>query len=143
MYGNKVYVQIPSNSCCNAGCYQTRHLCYQTRHNIRFKPLKSWCVIENGSVQCCRHQNTSPECSRPPSNTIIDFIVKMSCLVTSHLMKIKFKKQNEVSHWLNIITMIVTIDFRLFSEPKSKKNQNVLFDNCCSRNYRMLHWLGS
>ena len=35
--------------------------------------------------------------------------------------------------------MIVTIDFRLFSEPKSKKNQNVLFDNCCSRNNRMLH----
>ena len=34
--------------------------------------------------------------------------------------------------------MIVTIDFRLFSEPKSKKNQNVLFDNCCSRNNRML-----
>ena len=43
MYGNKVYVQIPSNSCCNAGCYQTRHLCYQTRHNIIFKLFKS-CV---------------------------------------------------------------------------------------------------
>ena len=30
--------------------------------------------------------------------SIIYFIAKMSCLVTSHLMKIKFKKQNEVSH---------------------------------------------
>ena len=37
--------------------------------------------------------------------------------------------------------MIVTIDFRLFSEPKSKKNQNVLFDNCCSRNNRMLLYI--
>ena len=49
-------------------------------------------------------------------------------------------KQNEVSHWLVPITMIVTIDFRLFSEPKSKKIQNVLFDNCCSRNKFALLW---
>ena len=27
-----------------------------------------------------------------------------------------FKKQNEVSQWSNIITMIVTIDFRLFPD---------------------------
>ena len=71
----------------------------------------------------------------------IQYIVKMSCLITSHLMKFnenQVYKQNEVSHWLVPITMIVTIDFRLFSESKSKKIQNVLFDNCCSRNYRML-----
>ena len=71
----------------------------------------------------------------------IHYIVKMSCLITSHLMKFnenQVYKQNEVSHWLFPITMIVTIDFRLFSESKSKKIQNVLFDNCCSRNYRML-----
>ena len=49
-----------------------------------------------------------------------------------------FKKQNEVSQWSNIITMIVTIDFRLFPESKSRKFQNVLFDNRCIGNYRML-----
>ena len=34
--------------------------------------------------------------------------------------------------------MIVTIDFRLFPESKSKNFQNVLFDNCCIGNDRML-----
>ena len=53
-------------------------------------------------------------------------------------MKIKFKKQNEVSHWLNIITMIVTIDLRLFPDKKSKNFQNVLFGNCSIGIYRML-----
>ena len=63
----------------------------------------------------------------------------MSCLVTSHLMKIKLKKQNEVSHWLNIISMIVTIDFRLFPDGKSRNFKIVLFGNCSIGIYRMLH----
>ena len=49
-----------------------------------------------------------------------------------------FKKQNEVSQWSNLITMIVTIDFRLFPDKKSKNFQNVLFGNRSIGNYRML-----
>ena len=48
-------------------------------------------------------------------------------------------KQSEISHWLVPITMIVTIDFRLFLESKSEKIQNVLFDNCWEDLTKDLH----
>ena len=49
-----------------------------------------------------------------------------------------FKNQNEVSHLLNFMTIIITINFRLFPHKKSKNFQNVLFGNCSIGNYRML-----
>ena len=51
-------------------------------------------------------------------------------------------KQNEVNHCLFPITMIVSIDFRPFSEWKSENFQNVLSGNGGIGNHRMqLHLL--
>ena len=51
------------------------------------------------------------------------------------------QKQNEVNRCLFPITMIVSIDFRPFSEWKSENFQNVLSGNGGSGNHRMLHKL--
>ena len=48
------------------------------------------------------------------------------------------QKQNEVNRCLFPITMIVSIDFRPFSEWKSENFQNVLSGNGGSGNHRML-----
>ena len=48
------------------------------------------------------------------------------------------QKQNEVNRCLFPITMIVSIDFRPFSEWKSENFQNVLSGNGSSGNHRML-----
>ena len=51
------------------------------------------------------------------------------------------QKQNEVNRCLFPITMIVSIDFRPFSEWKSENFQNVLSGNGGSGNHRMLQHL--